>query len=445
MPVFSQEALWQGLPLEASLKSAQVGFKIVEVSSQQVVAQSQSTKSFVPASNLKLITTGLAMEALTPNFCFTTKLMYTGSIQNSVLTGDLYVLGGYDPTTSIDNIIKAWTDSLVRIGIKKIVGNLYVPSTFYTNPYPMDYAWGDMGNYYGAGLYPLNLDDNKITYTLRPGKNIGDTTQLVSASCSDTTFSILNFSKTAAVGTGDKIVIYNSPLSSMIVIQGTIPLGADFTVKGSNPDPSYFFAKIMMEMARGKGVEWQGEIQRFTPETPLGTLQQLSYWKSIPLRDIATSTNSLSNNLYAEAIKNAVMTKYNSTDVQVTYNHLLSKMGVDTLGLRFRDGSGMSPLNAISPSQMTSFLMYMRGNSNFKKTIPIAGVQGTVSTILQAYPNKVRMKSGTMTGVTCYSGYATSISGKEYVFSVMVNHHDGKNKWVQKLLEKYLIELIQLK
>ncbi|MFN8415936.1 MAG: D-alanyl-D-alanine carboxypeptidase/D-alanyl-D-alanine-endopeptidase [Cytophagaceae bacterium] len=441
----AQEVFWQGLSQESILKSAQVGYKIVDVSDQRVISQFQSTKSFTPASNLKLITTGLALDALTPNYCFTTKLMTTGRIQNTVLTGDLYVIGGYDPTTTIDNIIKSWTDSLVKLGVTKIQGDLYVPSVLYSNPYPMDYAWGDMGNYYGAGLYPLNLDDNKISYSLRPGKNIGEPVQLISSSFSDSTFTILNFSKTAAAGTGDKIVIYNSPFSHMIFIEGTIPIGADFTVKGSNPDPAYFFAKEMKACAQSRNIEWVGNVQRFTQETQPATLQLLASWKSNIIREIASVTNSLSNNLYAEALKKAVLMKYNSVDVQAIYNPLLNKMGVDTVGLRVRDGSGMSPLNAISPSQMTSFLLHMRLNNSFRKSIPVAGVQGTVSVILQSYPNRARIKSGTMTGVTCYSGYVTSLAGKEYAFSVMVNHHEGKNKTVQKLLEKYLIELIQYK
>ena len=51
-----------------------------------------------PASVMKLLTTGAALEIMGPGFRFPTILEYTGSIQNGVLNGDLYIRGGCDPS-----------------------------------------------------------------------------------------------------------------------------------------------------------------------------------------------------------------------------------------------------------------------------------------------------------------------------------------------------------
>ena len=56
-------------------------------------------KSFAPASNLKLITTGLALQEFGANHRFKTSLQYSGSIRDSVLYGNIIVIGGGDPTT----------------------------------------------------------------------------------------------------------------------------------------------------------------------------------------------------------------------------------------------------------------------------------------------------------------------------------------------------------
>lgn len=53
----------------------------------------------VPASNVKLVTTGLALGLLGPDFRFETRIAYSGSITNGVLKGDIYIIGGGDPTT----------------------------------------------------------------------------------------------------------------------------------------------------------------------------------------------------------------------------------------------------------------------------------------------------------------------------------------------------------
>lgn len=53
----------------------------------------------VPASNVKLVTTGLALGLLGPDFRFETRIAYSGSITDGVLKGDIYIVGGGDPTT----------------------------------------------------------------------------------------------------------------------------------------------------------------------------------------------------------------------------------------------------------------------------------------------------------------------------------------------------------
>ena len=62
------------------------------------LAEYGSMRKLIPASNTKLITTGLALNSLGPGFRFTTRLGYTGHVSNGTLHGDLYIVGGGDPT-----------------------------------------------------------------------------------------------------------------------------------------------------------------------------------------------------------------------------------------------------------------------------------------------------------------------------------------------------------
>jgi D-alanyl-D-alanine carboxypeptidase/D-alanyl-D-alanine-endopeptidase (penicillin-binding protein 4) len=47
-----------------------------------------------------------------------------------------------------------------------------------------------------------------------------------------------------------------------------------------------------------------------------------------------------------------------------------------------------------------------------------------------------------MNGTTCYSGYVIAKSGKTYAVSLLVNKHEAKNRKIQRVLEKILLEVL---
>ena len=69
------------------------GQKIMDINASQML---------VPASNMKLISTGAALHKLGPDFRFETALGYDGQIEDSVLRGNVYIIGGGDPTLGSD-------------------------------------------------------------------------------------------------------------------------------------------------------------------------------------------------------------------------------------------------------------------------------------------------------------------------------------------------------
>ena len=63
--------------------------------SGKVLASYNAGIRLMPASNRKLITTGVALHALGPDFRFRTTLGYTGVLQaDGTLDGDVYIIGG---------------------------------------------------------------------------------------------------------------------------------------------------------------------------------------------------------------------------------------------------------------------------------------------------------------------------------------------------------------
>ena len=65
----------------------------------RTIVDVDSDNMLVPASNMKLITTGAALHTLGTDYQFYTKIGYSGEITDGILDGDLYIIGGGDPTT----------------------------------------------------------------------------------------------------------------------------------------------------------------------------------------------------------------------------------------------------------------------------------------------------------------------------------------------------------
>ena len=446
---------------DSILKTAQIGVSIRNNQTNKIVFEQNGNKSFTPASNLKLVTTAAALTLLGPEYRFITKVNHSGSITAAgELTGILLLKGSGDPTlgankmASVANyqtLIQNWVAVLKSKGIKEFKGTFIIDAThFEYNAVPNDYTWGDIGNYYGAGSFGFNINENQYNITLKPGEKIGDPVSVVSIVPKDTSWKYSNTIYTGAAGSGDQTIFYSSPYNSQIYAQGSIPIGKSSTVKGSIPDPSDLFAQLFMEEMKLQGIKWSGDYKMLKPGETIvsnGQWNTLIEYQSPTLKEIATYTNLISNNLYAECMLKEIGFKTRGVgSVAAGTNEVkkyLSRQGIDTTGLILKDGSGMSPFNSISPNQLTLLLSKQSSNLNLMSCIPVAGKDGTVSHICKETGGKVRVKSGTMSGTVCYSGYVQSLSGTQYAVSLLVNKHDAKTWNVQKVLEKVLQQIYQ--
>ena len=82
---------------------------------------------------------------------------------------------------------------------------------------------------------------------------------------------------------------------------------------------------------------------------------------------------------------------------------------------------------------------------DFYASLPISGISGTMKNFCKSEKSKgkIRAKSGTLTRIFCYSGYAQSKRGA-LVFSVMINSYSGNFKEMKSELEKILESLVEI-
>jgi D-alanyl-D-alanine carboxypeptidase/D-alanyl-D-alanine-endopeptidase (penicillin-binding protein 4) len=167
------------------------------------------------------------------------------------------------------------------------------------------------------------------------------------------------------------------------------------------------------------------------------------------LRDIVENTNRLSNNHYAEHLYRYLGSRKTSSDVTAgaeVINEFWKSKGVDTDGLIQYDGSGLAPVNAITPEFLVNLLTWEYTQAKYGKvfyaSLPVAGQTGTVKSLLRGtrLAGRVRCKSGSISRTQCYAGYV-EWQGETYAFAVMVNNFRGSRERVKRAIGSLLLSL----
>ncbi len=101
----------------------------------------------------------------------------------------------------------------------------------------------------------------------------------------------------------------------------------------------------------------------------------------------------------------------------------LSELCVPLAGV-MDDGSGLSRSNFRSAREFQEILRAIRNSETaevFESQLPIGGVSGTLRRRFGGDPGRVQAKTGTIFGGRALSGYAVTDSGRDVVFSILIN------------------------
>jgi len=105
-------------------ETSQVGIMVWDLEADSCVYRFRERQLMRPASTMKLVTAVTALDKLGGSYQFKTQLKYTGTIENGVLKGDVYCVGGMDPRFNSDDM-KAFVTSLKELGVDTIRGRIY--------------------------------------------------------------------------------------------------------------------------------------------------------------------------------------------------------------------------------------------------------------------------------------------------------------------------------
>lgn len=453
---------FQSFKKDSELKNASIGFMAVDIESGDTILINNPNVSLPSASTAKLFSTASAIELLGPNYQPKTKIFIDGTISSEgILTGDIIIQGGGDASlgskyfNAPENrgaFLTTITSAIKAKGIQSINGSIISDgSAFGYEGVPDNWAWSDIGNYYGSGASGLMLFDNMLEFHFKTSSRIGGPTTITKTYPEIDSLNVFNY-VTSAKSSRDNAYIYGAPYSLDRFITGSIPYNrTDFVVKGSLPDPEKAFGQLLLLELKKNNISFNGTILTGRSlnlvKSPIdySSKTEIASLKGKTIQTIVNKTNEKSINLFAETLVHLIGREKHSSKLGTNSNGIAVIDGywrnkINTAGLYLNDGSGLSRSNAISPGHFIQLLSWMSKHENgeiFENSLPIAGETGTLRSVCkkQSAHGKLRAKSGTMRRIKSYAGYINSTSGKKIAFAIIVNNYTCSSRQLVKKME----------
>ncbi len=434
---------------DPQLKHASSSLYVIDAKTGKVVFEKNAQLGLAPASTQKIITSVTAFELLGKDFVFKTALYLNGRIVKDSLKGDLIIRGIGDPTfgswryatTRREMILQAIQRSLKKRNIRVIDGAVIIDERgFETNATPDGWIWQDVGNYYGAGAFGFNWNENQFDLKMRSGAEEHTPVTLVDAVPGPPLISISSEVTVGPKGSGDNAYIYFPAYSDKGIVRGTIPPSqSGFVISGALSHPAEQFNREIAAVLSAAGITVTRGYSTSQEMTIKGA--ELNYKNnpfdflaSPPLDSIIYWLNKKSINLYAECLLKSFARERNGlgrTDSGAAITRRFWKeRGIDEDELNIYDGSGLSPLNRVTTHAQVKILQFARTRDWFKS-------------FFDALPeyNGMHMKSGTISDVKGFCGYHTASDGRQYIFSFLVNNYSGTSSSLVNKMYKVLDKL----
>ncbi len=448
------------------------GILVEDAETGKVLYEQNADKYFVPASNMKLFTTALALAKLGPEYRFRTTLETAGSVSDDgKLTGDLILVGRGDPNLSNrkfpyvlkeefdggpEKVIAELADAIVAKGIKEITGDIVGDDSYFPRErYPEGWEIDDMVWEYGAAISAIIVDDNTVTLTLTPGEKLGDpVTGELSPAAPE--FTVNAQVVTAAQGVKADLTLTRDPGSNVVNLIGTLPAK-------SNPrklvlaiqEPALHAAAMLKRLLVERGVKVYGGARalHFPPGPPAGeTRTVLAEHLSVPLGESLQLVNKISQNLHTEVLLRTAARQAGiwakPEDLYKFPQDFYTAAGIAVDDVVQSDGSGLSRHDLVTPRAIAALLFYAEKQPWFSvyfSSLPVAGVDGTLENNLKNGPatGRLHAKTGSVEHVRSRSGYADLPNGRRLIFSFLSNNLAGKNHEAGDALDALSLAMIE--
>jgi len=473
------------------------GMLVEDADSGEILYSLNADRYFLPASNAKLFTAALTLATLGTDYCFHTTIESRSQLSSDgVLSGDLVLVGRGDPNLSNrifpfakkterdgppEKILAELADAVVARGVKKITGNVIGDDSFFAGgAYPSGWAIDDMLWSYGVPVSALEINDGVFFLELNAGEVPGAPATFTVAP-STSVYQIQNEVVSAAKGTPQKLSVEREPGSTLVIVRGSMPVGAQpHSMAIAIDRPAEFAAALLKNLLEARGVVVEGHARArrvgeagawYKTDGSAAVTDSISHTcgaagissdqsspnlyaehVSLPIPDDLRVMAKISQNLHAEIfLRTAARLKTGdpSEDAALKLEEdFRVGLGMKEGDVIMTDGSGLSRKDMVSPQSEVSLLRWVTEQpwaAIYRSVLPVAGEDGTLMDRMKGTPaaGNVWAKTGSLSHVDSLAGYATSTRGAHLVFSFIGNNHNLKSKAATDVMDALAVAMVE--
>jgi D-alanyl-D-alanine carboxypeptidase/D-alanyl-D-alanine-endopeptidase (penicillin-binding protein 4) len=424
---------------------AKVGVSIVDVSNGSQLANVRADEAFIPASNMKLLTSGAALMVLGPDFVFKTQLILSGNTliikgDGDPSLADPEILEKMDPKLTVSEMVSTLVGAVSKTGITQIetiiVDDRVFDRTLVHPTWPVD----QLSNGYCAEVSGLNFHANVLHVFPAPGPGGANTPAAYSLQPAAPWITVEVRARTTAEGKNSAWLTRDDG-DNKFTLRGEVRHKSLSPIEVTYHDPATFVGKLFATSLANANIKTsirEVRLANFAGDAELD--QAISTGKvvgvvSTPIMEILERCNTDSANLYAESLLkrmgHAVTKEPGSwTNGPVVLRMMLTeKLGpAAASSTLIADGSGMSRDNGVCPSTFTKWLAAISADKKIAGPFADSLAEVGTGTLRKRFRdaklrNHLQAKSGYINGVRTLSGYVTNDDTRRQVaFSVMINN-----------------------
>lgn len=384
----------------------------------------QADRLVNPASLMKLVTTSAALDLLGPAYTWRTTLWTDGSLNQGVLSGNLYVQAQGDPKLVVERL---WLlmRRLKALGIERIEGDLVLDRSAF------EVAPVDPGQFDGEPTRPYNASPDAliVNYKSLLLHWVPDRVQGVARLHVEPPL--------AGLRTPSTVPLQKGPCTDYRAqLQADLGQPDQLTFKGSYPqdcgervwpiayaDPGAHAGRAIQGMWAQLGGQGLSRM-RDAPVPPQA--QKLLETESPTLAEVVRDINKFSNNLMADQV-------FLTLSLQTSGRGRLEdsrawvqrwwaqRMGV--AGLRIDNGSGLSRQHQITAQGLAVLLQHVYASPYMPElvaSLPVLGQDGTLRRVQTE--TKAHLKTGSLRNVLGVAGYVHGAAGQRWVLVAIIEH-----------------------
>lgn len=370
------------------------GVVVADATTGKVLLSRNADRTRIPASVTKLFTVAAALHRLGPDWAPQTRVAATGGASGRTWNGNLYLIGGGDPTLTRSGLTELARRTAAQLGVERVSGRLIVDARAFDAWRGADRtrraADPDMGGVLGA----LTVD-----------RGSRGTSPAVTAA---TTFRMLL--RRAGVTVPGTPTLGATPATATPTASLTGPDLRTLAERILLPSDNFAAETLVKDLVSADGTEGACRQRH--------GLAVLRDWR-VPLVPEDEPC----------AARRSTVAATTTAGSRMLRSTLKPVLGATP---RIHDGSGLTRRNRVSPAMVTRLLVSLHDDPLLapvvRDALPRAGATGTLARRMRgtAAQGRCRAKTGTINGVSSLAGYCTAASGRELAFAILQN---GSSPW----------------